>query len=432
MICIAGIVVTCLKTSSDLHHYKEWGVRIISVIMKTIVAPRLKTYSLNVPKTFSGNKLRLVRGGREYFDLLKSLINQATDTIHLQTYIYDDDETGTEIAEALMHAAQRGVKVYLLVDGYASRVMSQSFIDQLRAAGIHFRFFEPLFRSKYFYFGRRLHHKMFVADARYAVVGGINITNRYNDLEGQPAWLDFALYAEGDIAKELYVLCYKTWKGFPAFIGITSYKIKKQHFDNGAGGGCFVRMRRNDWVRGKNQISASYFEMLKNATSDITILSSYFLPGRLIRKYLVQAANRGVKIKVIMAGRSDVVLAKQAERYIYKELLKNKIEIYEYQKNILHGKIATCDNKWLTIGSYNVNNISAYASIELNLDVFNPVFTTQVNDMLEDIVRKDCICITPEYFEKNSNIFKRVVHWASYEIIRFIFYMCTFYFKQRA
>jgi cardiolipin synthase len=399
--------------------------------MGTIVAPRLNAYSVRTPKDFSGNKVKLVHGGREYFDLLKTLIKQATDTIHLQTYIYDDDETGREIAKALMHAAERGVKVYLLADGYASQVMSQSFIDQLRAAGINFRFFEPLFRSKYFYFGRRLHHKLLVVDARYALVGGVNITNRYNDLEGQPAWLDFALFAEGEIAKELCVLCYKTWKAFPPSLGTTPCNIRKQHFDIKQGEGCFVRMRRNDWVRRKNQISASYIEMLKNAKSEIIILSSYFLPGGIIRKYLVQAARRGVKVKVIMAGRSDVMLAKQAERFIYKDLLKNKIEIYEYQKNILHGKIAVCDNKWLTIGSYNVNNISAYASIELNLDVFNPAFAMLVNDMLENIVRNDCIRITPEYFEKSSNVFKRVVHWASYEIIRFVFYMFTFYFKQR-
>jgi len=400
--------------------------------MEVIIRPRRRIQRLHLSKDFTGNKVKLVRSGREYFDLVKTLISQATDTIHLQTYIYDDDETGKEIANALMCAAGRGVKVYLLADGYASQVMSQSFIDQVRAAGINFRFFEPLFRSKYFYFGRRLHHKMLVVDARYALVGGINISNRYNDLNGQPAWLDFALYAEGKIAKELCVLSYKTWKGFPSAMGVTPCEIKQQYFDIYPREKCFVRMRRNDWVRRKNQISASYIEMLKNAKSEITILSSYFLPGSMIRKHLIQAARRGVKIKVIMAGRSDVMLAKQAERFIYKELLKNKIEIYEYQKNILHGKIAVSDKEWLTIGSYNVNNISAYASIELNLDVCDAAFATQVNNMLEDIVRKDCIRITTRYLEKRTNIFKKIVHWASYEVVRFIFYMFTFYFKHKA
>jgi len=80
----------------------------------------------------------------------------------------------------------------------------------------------------------------------------------------------------------------------------------------------------------------------------------------------------GVIIKVVQAGISDIALSKYAERYMYRWLLRNKVEIYEYQKTVLHGKIAVCDDQWMTVGSYNVNNLSAYASIELNLDVDNP------------------------------------------------------------
>ena len=135
------------------------------------------------------NKVKLIHGGKEYFDLLLDLINKATASIHLQTYVYDDDETVSIIAVALNAAAQRNVSVYLLAGAYASRVMSQRFIDELRESGIHFRFFEPFFRNKYFYFGRRMHHKVFVADAKFALTGGINIANRYNDMPGMPAWI---------------------------------------------------------------------------------------------------------------------------------------------------------------------------------------------------------------------------------------------------
>src|SRR5687767_13574534 len=110
------------------------------------------------------NKVKLVRGGREYFDQLLKLIREAKDNIHLQTYIYDDDETGKEVTDALKDAVERGVMVYLIVDGYASQIMSKRFISRMKEAGIHFRFFEPLFKSKYFYFGRRLHHKVVVVD----------------------------------------------------------------------------------------------------------------------------------------------------------------------------------------------------------------------------------------------------------------------------
>ncbi|MES1217809.1 MAG: phospholipase D-like domain-containing protein, partial [Bacteroidota bacterium] len=146
------------------------------------------------------NRVSLIRGGKEYFDTLVRLINTAKESIHIQSYIFDDDTTGSMIADALKKACERKVEVYVLADGYASQVMSKSFIKDLKKAGIHFRFFEPFFKSTHFYFGRRMHHKISVFDARYALVGGVNIADRYNDLQGKPAWLDFAIYAEGEIA----------------------------------------------------------------------------------------------------------------------------------------------------------------------------------------------------------------------------------------
>ncbi len=379
----------------------------------------------------SVNRVKLIRGGKPYFDLLLQMIAGAKESIHLQTYIYDDDETGIAVAEALKEAAMRNVKVYLMADGYASQVMSQSFINELRAAGIHFRFFEPLFRSKYFYFGRRLHHKMAVVDTSYALVGGINITNRYNDMPGKPAWLDYALYTEGETARELCVLCWKTWKGFPVNMGITPCEEKQLRFEIPAAERSDVRMRRNDWVRRKNQISKTYLEMLRNSSSQVTILCSYFIPGHVIRRNMVQAVNRGVKVRVIAAGPSDVMLAKHAERWLYDWLLRKGIELYEYRKNILHGKIAVADDEWMTIGSYNINDISAYASIELNLDVRNPDFAKEVKRELEEIIATDCILISPERHSSTKNIFVQFIRWFSYHFITAAFNLITFYFKQR-
>jgi cardiolipin synthase len=377
------------------------------------------------------NKVKLIQGGREYFELLLHLINTATESIHLQTYIYDDDETGKQVAEALKAAVKRNVGVYLLTDGYASQVMSQKFIDDLKGSGVHFRFFEPIFRSNYFYFGRRMHHKVFVSDTRYVLVGGVNITNRYNDMPGKPAWLDFALYAEGEIARDLCVLCWKTWNGFPVKMGITPCEEKQLQFNFNGEEKNQVRMRRNDWVRRKNEISATYIEMFRHAKSHINIMCSYFLPGKVIRRLLSHASKRGVKIKVITAGPSDVMLAKHAERWMYDWLLRNKIDLYEYQPSILHAKVAVCDSEWLTIGSYNVNNISAYASIELNLDVRNASLAIITEDRLQKIIDKDCIHITKEKHIRTKNVFKQFIRWFSYEFIRLAFYMLTFYYKQK-
>lgn len=388
---------------------------------------------INDPQSafLSRNETKLIRGGKPYFDLLLKLINGAVEHIHLQVYIFDDDETGIRVTDALKAAVKRKVSVHLLADGYASQVMSKKFITELKDAGIHFRFFEPFFRSRQFYFGRRMHHKIFVADAKYALTGGINISNRYNDMPGKPAWLDFALYVEGDLARDLCVLCWKTWNSFSDKMGLTPCEKYPPRFSSGTIEQVTTRMRRNDWVRRKNEISETYITMFRHAHSHINIMCSYFLPGKVIRRLLKNASLRGVKIRVITAGPSDVMLAKYAERWMYDWLLRNNVELYEYQPSVLHAKVSVCDSKWFTIGSYNINNISAYASIELNVDVHYPELALQVEQVMNTIIQEACVPITLERHLHTKNIFKQVIRWFSYEIIRVIFYIVTYNFKQR-
>lgn len=156
-----------------------------------------------------------------------------------------------------------------------------------------------------------------------------------------------------------------------------------------------------------------------------------FLPGKIFRKSLSRACKRGVHIKVILAGPSDVMVAKHAERYMYRWLFKNNIEVYEYQPNILHGKIAACDSKWITIGSYNVNNISAYASMELNLDIHNECFAREVEKTIDSIILNDCIRVPEQIFNSQNHFFLNLWQKLCYELIRVLFYLFTFYFKQR-
>lgn len=370
-----------------------------------------------------------MESGTDFFEALKQLIVNAQKTIHIQTYIFEEDSTGQEIASALRQAARRNVNVYLLVDGYASQSLSRSFIASLTKTGVHFRYFEPVFRSRYFYFGRRMHHKIAVADGVDAIVGGRNIADRYNDLPGIPAWLDFAVWVEGDIARSLCQLCERTWKRVMQKAMTTHCNPAKliqipfaEQMD--------VRVRRNDWVRGKNEITASYLQLLRTAGSDVTIICSYFLPGKRIRKAISDAIKRGVTVRVIAAGRSDIVMAKEAERWLYDWLLRKKVILYEYQDTILHGKLAVCDKTWLTLGSYNLNNISAYASIELNLDIRNRDFAASVHRKLEKIIANNCVRITPEQLKKTNNPMKQFWRWFSYQFIRVVFYLFTFYFRQ--
>lgn len=382
-----------------------------------------------LPADFTpGNAVQLIPGGKKYFDMLLQLIQAAEKTIHLQVYIFDDDETGRTVARALMDAAKRKVQVYVLADGYASQVIGKKLVQQLREAGVHFRFFEPIFKSRYFYFGRRLHHKVFVADAAVALVGGINITNRYNDMPPQQAWLDFALLVKGAAAATICTKCRLAWNGW------SIRKQKDTDCENElpvTAGNSYVRVRTNDWVRHRNEISGTYIQMLRSAKQQVTIFCSYFLPGRFMRRLLRSASKRGICIRVVTAGPTDVPLAKRAERWLYDWLLRYNIELYEYQPSVLHAKIAVCDEEWFTVGSYNINNISAYASIELNTDVYDPVSASAAGQQLETIIQQHCQPVTRASHRKKKNIFNQFIRWSSYEIIRLIFFSVTFYYKQQ-
>lgn len=378
----------------------------------------------------SRNRISLVQSGEEYFSLLLKLIEQARYTIHLQVYIYDHDKTGKSVGEALKEAAKRGVAVYLHVDGYASQRLNKGFRKEMLDAGVHFKFFEPLLKSRHFYFGRRLHQKVFVADGLYSLVAGLNISDRYHDLPEEPAWFDLALYCEGEASYQLHLLCRRMWrrrkprdiitKGYVHSFCETILPEERQ----------LVRVRQNDWVKRKSEVWNSYRLLFARANESITIMCSYFLPGRIYRKLLSRASARGVKIKVILAGKSDIVLSKNAERYLYDWLLKKNIEIYEYQRAVLHAKMSVADEQRVTIGSFNVNNISAYASLELNMDVKSPAFGGYIQEFMNDIMANDCRQITRENYVSSTNFFRKLWQKASYTLVNWITTLFTFYFKQ--
>ena len=377
---------------------------------------------LNTGKYTPQNHIQLVKGGAPYFNLLYQLIRAAKHSIHLHVYIFEDDATGNSVANALIEAAGRGVRVYVITDGYASQHLSKFFVRKLRAAGIHFHFFEPLLKSRHFYFGRRMHQKLLVVDANQALVGGINIADRYNDQGDRPAWLDFAVWVQGDAAFQLQKLASGYWKDVP----VHPFELGNI-FGNSET--CSVRVSENDWVKSKYNIWRTYFELFNRARKSITIICSYFLPGRTLRKQLAKAVKRGVRVKIILAGPSDVMVAKYAERYLYNSMLRHGIELYEYQPTVLHAKMAVVDEHWVTIGSYNVNNISAYASMELNLDIRNRPFARQVQQILDGIIMADCVQVVQRDVEKKGNWFNKLIQRSSYEFIRLVTNLSTFYYR---
>jgi cardiolipin synthase A/B len=377
------------------------------------------------------NRVKLVHGGKEFFQLLKKLIEQAKHSIHFQIYIFDEDKAGNYIANALIKAAKRNVAVYLLVDGYASQKLSKEFRTKLGEAGIQFRFFEPLLRSRRFYFGRRLHHKVIVVDGIDALVGSMNISDRYLDPPEEETWFDLAIYAQGEVAIGLEKICWKFWTkrriktialpeeslNYPKSIPAEERKP--------------VRIRENDWVNRRQQVYRTYMTMFRQAEKSLSVVCSYFIPGQSLLEELKKAVKRGVDVRLVLTGFSDVKVAKAAERYLYRWMWRNKIKVYEYQPAVLHAKFAVMDNEFVTLGSYNVNNISAYASIELNLDVKHKPFAEEVQKEIDELIKRDCKMVDLKTYNSKLFSFKQFARWASFYFIRIVLNLTTFYFRQK-
>lgn len=358
-------------------------------------------------------EIRLVHSGNDYFETLENLIHSAKHTLHLQTYIFDEDETGRNIANSLKAAASRGVKVNMMLDGYGSKSLSRKFSKDLRLSGIRLRFFAPFFSSQNIYFGRRLHHKVIVADKNIALIGGINIANKYHGSETEPPWLDYAILIKGSICQEVDDICLHTYGRRFIWKQKKAKKVQKQILSSEH---ISVRIRENDRLRRKNQISGSYLQAIQNAKKSIYITGSYFLPGTKLRKALIKAAKHGVEVHLIMAGVSDVPVFQSATRWLYDLLFRNGIKIYEWEKSVLHGKVAVVDDNWSTIGSFNLNHLSAYGSIELNIDVLDEQFSKSFQLHLKSVIETGCKQVFP--IHQNNHWTAKLKRWAAYQFTR--------------
>lgn len=373
----------------------------------------------NISSTLNKDVITLVCSGKEYFEELERIINLANIEIHLQTYILEEDATGIRIANALKRAALRKVNVYLLLDGLGSRLLSEVFVNDLKSYGIQFRFFSPLFSLSSFYFGRRLHHKIVVVDTKITLIGGINIAEKY---EGTPLikpWLDYAvLIDDTSIAKQAQWICdYYFFKK-------KSHFLKKKESDN-LKNHTSISLLQNDWLLQKDEIQKAYLKSIQTAQSKIIIVSGYFLPGRKLTQALKKAAQRNVRIQLLLSGASDVPLVKSAIDYYYAFLLRNNIELYEWNQSILHGKTAVVDQKWTTIGSFNLNHLSSKASIEMNAVITSEAFAKKYQKHLNEII-SECRQITPEGFRNQNNPLTRFKKWISYIIVRFFETLLTY------
>lgn len=364
--------------------------------------------------------IQLVHSGEDYFSRLERIINNAQIEIHIQTYIFENDEIGKRILFALKKALQRNVKIYLLLDGFGSLSFPNEVSYELKQTGGYIRFFSPLFSANSFYIGRRQHKKVVVADNKVALIGGINIANRYLGSPNNKAWLDFAIEINSPIVKDIQSLCKLIYhkkrsellKKIPPIIE-TQEQVT-------------IQVLQNDWLNRKNEIAEVYINSINNATEKIIIVGSYFLPGRKLIKALFRASKKNVKIQLILSGISDLPMTQRASCYLYSKLLKHNIELYEWHQSVLHGKAMIVDSSWSTIGSFNLNNLSSYASVEMNVGIKSVAFSKVFEKELQKILL-ECQKITSESLKKRNTISTKINNALSYYLTRGIEIIVTYF-----
>jgi cardiolipin synthase len=363
----------------------------------------------------------LITSGKPFFSALEMLIKGARKWLHLQFYIFQSDETGSRIAQLLEEAAARGVQVFLLIDAIGSPGPSNPMFKHMQSKGVQVRHFEPLNFFKEGYLSRRLHHKIAVSDQMDILLGGINIANRYNDMDHEPAWLDIAVALNHAIYSDIKNYCEEIWED----------KWVHETNDSSEPYG-HVRFLRNDWRKHLNEISIAHLELFRSTKKEIIILCSYFLPGKALRRAIKSASLRNVSIKLISTATSDVPISKHAERWLYDWLFRNKVRIFEFQKNVLHAKMILSDSSCINIGSYNINNLSAYGSLECNLEIRDALFGKNVNQFLKQLIMNNCLEVSrPISGRKYKNPYQFAC-WICFQLLQGLLYITTNGYHRKA
>ena len=339
----------------------------------------------------------MLQSGTEFFPRLCADIDAARHSIYLETYIFAADQTGRLVAAALQRAAGRGVAVRVLLDGYGSAELPQSWVDDMRTAEVEVRWFRreispfTLRRNRHRRL-RRMHRKMAVMDGEVAFVGGINILNDIPPHSGLSApQLDFAVRVAGPVAGEIHAAMRRLWSVVSwANLRRRGKRIKRLvSGDQSPATSADIAFLLRDNVRHRRDIERAYLDAIDAARSEIIIANAYFLPGRVFRQALIQAVSRGVRVVLLLQGRVEFWIQHYATHALYDELINAGVEIYEYQASYLHAKVAVVDGLWATVGSSNIDPFSLLLAREANLAVRHTGFAGELRESLRKIIEND-------------------------------------------
>ena len=377
----------------------------------------------NVGRWVGGNRIALLENGEEFFARVFDAIRQAQREVIIETFILFEDKVGLALHAAMRSAAQRGVKIDLMVDGFGSPDLSREFIAQLSAVGVRVRVFDPgqPFLGTRLNVFRRMHRKIVVVDGELAFVGGINYSADHLLDFGPKAKQDYAVELHGPVVAQIHQFVLRAIalgdKGPRWF----RRRLKQAPpVDREPVGDVEAVLITRDNRRHTSDIEREYLAAIRAARKRIVIANAYFFPGYRLIKELRRAARRGVDVRLILQGEPDMPIVKTAATMLYHHLLHAGVHIYEYCDRPLHAKVALIDDEWTTVGSSNLDPLSLSLNLEANVFARGRAFNQLLWERMDKLMRESCQQIGEADLESG---------WSGWRLVRsfFIFHFLRWY-----
>lgn len=369
------------------------------------------------PDWIPGNRVEILKNGAEIFPEMLQAIARAKETVHLEMYIFRNDEIGRLFADALSKKAYEGISVKLIYDSLGSLTTSSEPFFSMEQAGVEMFEYHPI--VSWYPLGRRLrkrdHRKMLIVDGRYGFVGGVNIGNEYADRsDGGEGWRDTNIRLEGPAVRNLQQIFLSTWtkKG--------TFRPHPSHYPDLPPAGDFpVSIVASQGMKGTNQIKRAYLDAIRSAQERICITNSYFVPPPRILRAIRKASQRGVEIYLLVPQKSDVRLIDYACRALYAKLLGWGVRIFEWEGSVLHSKTAVIDRKWSTVGTCNMDQLSLFYNLEVNVVIKGKTFGDQMEAMFWEDLKQSREILATDWIRRRGP-FRKILENTSYYLLAWL------------
>jgi cardiolipin synthase len=326
---------------------------------------------LNVP-IYRGGSVELLQNGDAFFPAMLDAIRAARETVNLEVYIFEADVTGNKFVDALSERAQAGVEVRVLVDWFGSLKLGRAGRTALTEAGVKLARFRPLNLRNLVRIYRRTHRRAIVVDARVAFTGGAAVSDKWaGDVRNAHEWRDSMTRITGPLVGGIQAAFAGNW------VYCTGEVLSGRRFfpPMAPGDGpCSISLISSP-SDARQPIRLVFWLCFANARRRLWICNSYFIPDARLRKAVMDAAVRGVDVRVLVPGNhTDAVPVQLAGRTVYGKLLRAGVRIWEYQPAMMHAKTVVVDDRWSVVGSANLDERSMELNEENVVGIADPGF----------------------------------------------------------